>query len=162
MRRFRPLATVLPLALLLALLAAAAPASAQLAFGVHGARANETDGGAWGGGAKVELTLPALPVGVVLAGDYFDLDEGSLLGWSLDAKAGFPLPVVKPYGTAGVVTRRLDPGDDDDPQTDTETNAGPGLGVGVEVEAVALRVFAEARYEFVGDDQVVWRFGLVF
>lgn len=159
MRRFRPLVSVLPLAVLLA---AAAPASAQLAFGVHGARANETDGGTWGGGAKVELTLPALPVGVVLAGDYFDLDEGSLLGWSLDAKAGLPFPIVRPYGTGGVVTRRLDPGDDGDPQTDAETDTGIGLGVGVDVEAVALRVFAEARYEFVGNDQVVWRFGLVF
>lgn len=143
------------------LLATAPPASAQLAFGVHGARANETEGGAWGGGAKVELTLPALPVGVVLAGDYFDLDEGSLLGWSLDAKAGFPFPVVTPYGTAGVVTRRLDPGDDD-PELETETNTGLGLGVGVDVDAVALRVFTEARYEFVGDDQLVWRFGIVF
>jgi len=161
MHRLRLLASGPALALV-PLLATAPPASAQLAFGVHGARANETDGGAWGGGAKVELTLPALPVGVVLAGDYFDLDEGSLLGWSLDAKAAFPFPVVRPYGTAGVVTRRLDPGDDDDPETDAETDTGIGLGVGVDADAVAVRLFAEARYEFVGNDQVVWRFGVVF
>jgi len=163
MHRLRLLASGPALALLpLAVLAApAAPACAQLAFGVHAARANETDGGAWGGGAKVEVNLPALPVGAVLAGDYFDLDEGSLLGWSLDAKAGFPFPVVKPYATAGVVTRRLDPGDDD-PEFDTETNTNLGLGVGVDADLVAFRLFAEARYEFVGNDQVVWRFGLVF
>lgn len=160
MHRLRLLASACAIVLVF-LLATAPPASAQLAFGVHGARANETDGGAWGGGAKVELTLPALPVGVVLAGDYFSLDEGSLLGWSLDAKAGFPFPVVKPYATAGVVTRRLDPGDDE-PQADSETNTGLGLGVGVDADAVAVRLFAEARYEFVGNDQVVWRFGVVF
>ena len=156
-------------ALLTALVAAAwlgfAPAAqAQINPGLHVARAADTFGGSYGAGASLELSFPLLPIDVFVAGDYFFPDCGTAdgcgyMGGSADLHVSLPLPVLTPYGAAGLVYRQFDAGDG----FEAVTHTGFGLGAGVNLGTLVLGGYAEARYEFVDpDDQLVFRLGIRF
>ncbi len=150
--------------LMTAAMATPSALSGQLKFGIHGARAMDIRGGANGLGASLELGFPVFPVDVFAAGDYFFPDCGaddgcSFRGGSLDLHFGLPVPVVQPYGAAGLVVRQVDQGD----AMGRVTHRGFGLGIGVNLGAVVIGGYAEARYEFVDpDDQFVLRVGIRF
>lgn len=145
----------------LAVLAATGEAHAQLAPGIHVARANDVGGGANGVGASVELSFPLAPVDVFVGGDYFFPDCGvvdcGLWGGSADVHFKMPLPVLTPYGAVGIVYRKSTA---DDVGSDA---TGFGIGAGVNLGTVLLGAYLEGRYEFVGqDDQMVFRLGIRF
>ncbi|HSG46179.1 MAG TPA: hypothetical protein VLA43_00065 [Longimicrobiales bacterium] len=137
---------------------------AQLNPGIHAARAADAFGGANGVGASLELSFPLLPVEVFVAGEYFFPDCGSIdgckyMGGSADLHFKLPVPVLTPYGTAGVVYRRSEAG----AGAPAVSNTGFGLGAGVHLGTLVLGAYAEARYEFVDpDDQMVFRVGIRF
>lgn len=137
-------------------------ASAQLNPGIHVARAFDVFGGANGVGGSLELSFPLFPIDVFVAGEYFFPDCGSVadcsfMGGSADLHFALPVPMLTPYGTAGLVYRRTDVG------LGAVADTGFGAGVGVNLGALVLGGYAEARYEMVGDDdQVVVRVGLRF
>jgi len=156
--------TLLPLAVALGALASWAPqAQAQLNPGIHVARATDVFGGANGVGGSVQLSFPLMPIDVFVAGEYFFPDCGSVsdcsfMGGSADLHLTLPIPVLTPYGTAGLVYRRTDPNG-----LGAVAKTGFGLGVGVNLGAVVLGGYAEARYEVVDpDDQLVFRVGIRF
>jgi len=153
--RFRTLA-----AGLVAVFALAGAARAQTTFGLHVARATDSFGGVNGVGGSIELNVPVLPVNVFFAGEYFfpDCDECSFWGGSADLHFALPIPVVTPYGTAGLVMRGTHASDT------TVRTGGLGLGAGVHLGMLALGVYAEGRYELMdgSDDQAVFRLGLRF
>lgn len=140
----------------------AGDAQAQLNPGIHVARAFDAFGGANGIGGSLELGFPLFPIDVFVAGEYFFPDCGSVadcsyMGGSADLHFSLPVPMLTPYATAGVVYRRMDAG------IGAVADTGFGAGVGVNLGALVLGGYAEARYEFVGeDDQVVVRVGLRF
>lgn len=145
-----------------ALAVLAQPAASQLFVGLHAAKMDKTADGAWGGGAQIGVDLPALPLDVVASGEYFDVDcltDCSFYGGSVDARFRLPLPVVRPYGTAGLTARKFEV--EGLGEGDWET--GLGIGAGVDVATPLLRIFVEGRYEFVDspDEQLVWRAGLI-
>ena len=108
------------LAGLLLAIAYAQPATAQFAWGVHAAKANETgDGGAWGAGAHLRVGLPVIPIDARAAVEYFrpeciESDDCTLWGWSIDARLRIPAPLVTPYVTGGIVRRHVDLSDDEE------------------------------------------------
>lgn len=140
----------------------AADAHAQLNPGIHVARAFDAFGGVNGVGGSLELSFPLFPIDVFVAGEYFFPDCGSVsdcsfMGGSADLHLSLPFPVLTPYATGGLVYRRTDVG------IGAVADTGFGAGVGVNLGALVLGGYAEARYEFVGDDdQVVVRVGLRF
>ncbi len=164
-RRTPVTAPALATLVLLTLAVFATPGAAQLRPGVHVAHANDFAGGTNGVGASLELSFPLLPVDVFVAGDYFfpdcgDVDCG-LYGGSADVHFSLPIPVLTPYGTAGLVYRKWKVTDFDVVSTGSDT--GFGLGAGVNLSTIVLGAYAEARYEFVDpDDQLVFRVGIRF
>jgi hypothetical protein len=151
--------------LLLATLGLMAPgADAQLNPGIHVARAADVFGGTNGVGGSLQLSFPLFPIDVFVAGEYFFPDCGTgdgcaYMGGSADLHFGLPIPMVTPYGAAGLVYRRSDGGTG----AGAVTNTGFGVGVGVDLGALVIGGYAEARYEFVDpDDQVVIRLGIRF
>jgi hypothetical protein len=151
--------------LAVATLALAVPgATAQLSVGVHLARASDVFHGANGGGASVEFDAPLLPLGVMVAGDYFRPDCGpvsgcSFMGASADAHFRLPFPLLQPYALAGGVIRRVKTGDG----VDAESNSGIAVGVGVDLRVLVLGAYGEARYEFVQPDhELLFRLGIRF
>lgn len=137
-------------------------AEAQLNPGIHVARAMDAFEGANGVGASVQLSFPLFPIDVFVAGEYFFPEcpgggDCSFAGGSADLHFSLPIPVLTPYGTAGLVYRRTDTG------AGAVTDTGFGAGVGVDLGTLVLGAYGEARYEFVGeDDQVVVRLGIRF
>ncbi len=80
------------------------PAHGQLVGAVFGARARDSFGGTNGLGAEVGVSLPLLPIEVVASGTLFSpsCTGCDFSGWSLGVKFHvLPVPVVKPYVTAG-------------------------------------------------------------
>ncbi len=157
---------LLPVGLaLLAVVSSVGEAGAQLRPGIHAARASargtNVGGRANGVGGSLELSIPLVPVDVFVAGDYFFPDCGtvdcSLWGGSADLHLEMPLPVLTPYGAAGLVWRRTTV---DGVSSDA---TGFGVGAGVNLGTLVLGAYLEARYEFVDpDDQVVFRLGIRF
>lgn len=152
-RRFLPVALTLGMGLALA-----PEARAQLRPGLHVARAADSFGGVNGVGGSLELSLPVLPIDLFFAGEYFfpDCEDCSLWGGSADVHFTLPVPLLSPYGTAGLVLRNTDASD-----TSVRTG-GLGFGAGVNVGALVVGAYAEARYEIMDGmgDQLVFRLGL--
>lgn len=165
MNRRIPAPLLGPALALVALATLASPGRAQLHPGVHVARANDFAGGANGVGASLNLGFPLLPVEVFVGGEYFFPDCGNsdcgLWGGSADVHFKLPIPIITPYGTAGLVYRRSTVTDLD--VVSTGTNTGFGLGAGVNLGTILLGAYAEARYEFVDpDNELVFRLGVRF
>jgi hypothetical protein len=154
-RPFPPLALALAALCVLPL-----AAQAQINPGVHAARATKSFDGVNGVGGHVRVGLPALPIDLFLAGEYFfpDCDNCSLWGGSVDVHLSLPIPVVTPYATAGLVMRNFSASDV------TVRTGGLGFGAGVNLTALVVGAFAEGRYELMesGDDQLVFRLGIRF
>lgn len=149
----------LPVALAIAAAMPLAPeARAQISPGLHVARAADAFGGVNGIGGSLELRLRVLPVDLFFAGEYFfpACDGCSLWGGSADVHLMLPLPILSPYGTAGLVLRNTNASD-----TRVRTG-GVGLGGGVNLATSVVGAFAEARYEILDGsaDQFVFRLGL--
>jgi hypothetical protein len=165
--------------LVVATVLATQPVDAQLALGIHASHATKGsesgaitfgDGakGALGFGAKAGISPILLPVDVFLVGDYFFPDcasaDCSYRSASLEVNLKLPLPVVRPYATAGYTVRDFKVELDGVVTSDAEERGFTG-GVGVDV-SFAVRAFGEVRREFFGQgadgDQWVARVGLIF
>jgi hypothetical protein len=135
----------------------------QISPGIHLAKASQAFGGAYGLGASLEMGVPLLPVRFMVAGDYFRPDCGgssgcSFMGAGADVHFGLPAPVIHPYGLVGAVVRRTRAGSGQD----ALSSSGLALGVGLDLRAVAVGAYGEARYEFAGNDEFVFRLGIRF
>jgi len=164
MRLLRGAVTLLTV-LLLALVILPTSGAAQISYGGHLVQAQDAFGGAGGVGARVGVGLPLFPVTGFVSAEYFFPDCGAasgcgLSGVSLDLNYTLlPLPVVTPYLTGGVVARRIDLGGASEARSETGLHAGAGVSAGVP----GMRVFGEARYEFVQapERQFVLRLGVL-
>jgi hypothetical protein len=148
-----------------AAIAFAAPgAQGQVTFGVHAARATKTAHGAANGlGASFDLKFPALPVDVMVAGEYFWPDCGtdtgcSYAGGGADLHVALPFPVLQPYALGGVVVRRSKANS----AATAVDDKGLALGVGANLGGLGLGAYGEIRYEFVPAHPVVFRLGIRF
>ena len=145
-----------------------AGAEAQFEFldlGVHGTWATEAFDGTRGLGAFVSWEAPLLPVAVRVAADkYFPkcgtLDGCSTWAWGVDALVRVPLPVARPYAALGWTRRTSDPGGD----VPDVKKSGAALGLGLDLDLIGIRLFAEARREFLDlpADQWILRLGFFF
>jgi hypothetical protein len=156
-----PAAFGAPLLALLIVGAVTTGVQAQVSPGIHASRASEAFGGAYGLGASLEMGVPLFPVRLMVAGDYFRPDCGgssgcSFMGASADVHFALSAPVIHPYGLVGAVMRRTR----DAAGLDARRSSGPALGVGVDLRAVGVGVYGEARYEFAGNDELVFRLGI--
>ena len=150
-------------------------AEGQLYFGGHIAYATGADtdavdldpvfdglDGAVGVGGRIGWDLPVLPVDILAAGEYFFPDCGAedcaMYGGTLEALVRLPIPLVRPYALGGLVWRSWDAGDEDGSST------GFDAGLGIDLHLLAVRVFLDARYEFLDDPQEQWvlRLGVNF
>jgi len=135
-----------------------AQAHAQISPGLHVARAVDSFDGVNGVGGSVQLSLPGVPLDLFVAGEYFfpDCDGCSFWGGSADVHFTLPVPVLTPYGAAGLVMRNTDASD-----TSVRTG-GLGLGAGLNLNGFVVGGYAEGRYEFMdgSGDQLVFRLGL--
>ena len=141
-----------------------------LDVGVHAVRASDILDGSTGLGGQVAVRLPAFPVSFRLAVERFfpdcpDIDGNSVddcgaWGFTLDANLAFPMPVLRPYASGGLVRRSIDLGS---PLGDA-SEEGIALGGGLELGLLGLNAFGEARYEIMDavDDGWIFRLGLVF
>lgn len=132
-------------------------ARAQISPGLHVARAADAFDGVNGVGGNLALTLPALPVELFFAADYFlpACNGCALWGGSADVHVTLPRRTVRPYGTAGLVLRNTE-------ASDTKVRTGGiGLGGGVNLATRVMGAFAEGRYEIMdgSGDQLVFRLG---
>ena len=140
--------------------------SAQLRVGGHFVHAAESFGGASGVGLRAGVAIPLLPLDVMASWARFSPEcppgepDCGLTGLTLDANFRIPVPLVRPYLSGGIAYRSLDPVD----PGDDGGVLGPGLGAGAEVALARLRLFGEARYEWVDapEDQLLWRLGVLF
>jgi len=154
-RRFVSLALVV-----VAVLWLPTQAYAQINPGLHVARAADSFGGVNGVGGSLQLGLPVLPVDLFFAGEYFfpNCDDCSFWGGSADVHLTLPVPILTPYGTAGLVLRNTD-------VSDTRVRSGGlGLGAGLNLRTLVVGAYAEGRYELMdgSGDQLVFRLGLRF
>ena len=154
-RRFLSLALVV-----VAVLWLPTQAHAQINPGLHVARAADSFGGVNGVGGSLQLGLPVLPVDLFFAGEYFfpNCDDCSFWGGSADVHLTLPVPILTPYGTAGLVLRNTD-------VSDTRVRSGGlGLGAGLNLRTLVVGAYAEGRYELMdgSGDQLVFRLGLRF
>jgi hypothetical protein len=152
-------------AAVLALLASATPASAQIRLGVAGGPSTPVGGlsdvvnPGVHGGLVLNVGLPLIPISVrgelmvqrlPGAGDGAALDQvwGAANG-RLDL---LPLPLVGVYVTAGagLYSSRFDP----NPLATPERTTDPGIniGVGADIQLFVVRPFIEARYHRVLTD----------
>ena len=152
--------------LLIALVTSPATVDAQLHLGGHVVRAADAFDGTQGLGLRVGVDLPALPFDLMASGEHFfpdcapDEPNCGLGGLTLDANFRLVFPLVRPYISAGLAYRNIDPptnGAD-------ESVAGLGLGLGVDVALAGVRLFGETRYEFVDapEKQFLWRLAILF
>ena len=131
----------------------ALPADAQIKFGAHGAAITGLEdaiGAAGDLGVPVESTFglggramldpPLLPVALVGSATYY-FAEGDESVWTATLAGQFriPLPIVKPYVTAGYQIRPEDVGG--------ESQNGFMLGAGLQLD-LAVSVFLEGGFEF--------------
>jgi opacity protein-like surface antigen len=135
----------------------------QFFLGGHAAFTTYQDGGA-GGGARLGLNLPVLPLDIVGVAELFSpsCSEGrdgcSLWGASLDANLRLPIPLVRPYVTGGLSYRDGDRGG----ELGSKSESGLNLGLGVDLN-LGVRLFADWRYEFLDEfEGSVVRLGLNF
>jgi hypothetical protein len=143
----------------------ATDAAGQVAIGGHGVSAADAFGGSRGIGARVAFRIPLLPVEFLGTAEQFfpdcdDLDC-SLQGISLDVSLDLlPLPVVRPYVTAGYGIRRFDTGLGEG----SFDRRGPNVGAGLNLSLSSFRVFGEGRYEMVRapERQAIVRIGILF
>ena len=135
-------------ALLVLALGAARPAQGQFFLGGHAAWTSYQDGGL-GGGARLGLDLPVLPVDILGVAEFFSpscepgRDGCSFWGATLDANVRLPIPLVRPYLTGGLSFRSADLSSDEGKVDGTGFAVGGGLDV-----ALVIRIFADYRYEF--------------
>lgn len=137
----------------LALAASAAPARAQLAFGVHGAVITAVDdidigqpnplalNGTLGIGGRLVVSPPVFPIALVGSAQYYFTDCPSGVDCSLwtaegIVQLGLPLPIVRPYVLGGLQYRKDEGG----------SSNGAVLGVGVQLNFV-VSVFLEGMLE---------------
>jgi len=141
-------------------------ATAQVSWGAHAVRAADAFGGATGAGVRAGVTLPVLPFDLIGSAEYFFPDCGNdqsdcgLHGLTLDANVRMVLPVLRPYGLAGLAYRKVSPGGD----APDEESTGLALGAGVDLALGGLRLFGEGRYEFLDapEKQFLLRLGIMF
>jgi hypothetical protein len=148
MKRFIPL-----VALVAFLLMPGEEAEAQVSFGPQVSYNSEIE--EFGVGARLELSLPALPISFYGSGDYVFLDD-TFLDFAVGAKYALTLPgsPLAPYFGAGVTHQRwnLEVGG-------VDFDAGLGLG-GV----MPIGAFIEGRYLIMSDfeNQFVINLGILF
>jgi len=146
---------LLTLGTVLAMVVLVNPVDAQIKFGAHGAMITGLDevifagqniappSGEVGVGARAMLDPPLLPVALVASGTYYftDSDESVWTG-TLAGQLRIPLPIIKPYVTAGYQVRPKD-------AADNSTN-GFMVGAGLQLD-LALSLFLEGGLEL-GDE----------
>lgn len=136
----------------------AIPADAQIKFGAHGAVITGLDevliageqvgvpSGTFGLGARAMIDPPLLPVALVASGTYY-FDDGDESVWTgtLAGQLRIPLPIVKPYVTAGYQIR----------PDDAAGNSQKGfmIGAGLQLD-LAVSVFLEGGFEIGKDIEV--------
>jgi len=144
----------------MAFVAVASPASAQIKFGVHGdyiaggfgdladvAGGDFDFGGDFGVGGRLGFSPPALPIAVYGDLTYFFPscgDSGDCSYWTagIGGQLGLPLPAIRPYVLGGWQWQSF--GLDG---LDSTTNNHPFFGVGVELSMLA-GLFVEGQWEF--------------
>lgn len=141
-----------------------------LDLGVHAVRASDILDGSTGLGGQVALRPPGFPVTVRLAVERFfpdcpdidgeSADDCGAWGATLDANLAFPMPVLRPYASGGLVRRSIDLGN----SLGDAAEEGIALGGGLELSLLGLNAFGEARYEILDavDDGWIFRLGLIF
>lgn len=142
------------------LLALPMEVSAQVSPGLHVVRASDSFGGVMGVGGSLRLSPPLVPVDLFFAGEYFfpDCDACSFWGASADVHFALPASMLTPYATVGPLLRNTD-------ESDTSVRTGGlGLGAGLDLDRLAVRAYAEGRYELMdgSGDQWVFRLGIRF
>jgi len=152
---------VVPVVVLMALGASPPGAQGQVSPGIHVARATQVFGGVYGAGVSLEMGVPLVPVRLMVAGDYFRPGCGqasgcSFMGASADLHFALSAPVIHPYGLAGAVVRRIGAG----AGVAAHSATGLALGVGLDLGVVGVGAYGEARYEFAGKDELVFRLGI--
>lgn len=135
---------------LVALAVATNSADAQLKFGVHGAAIASVDevlvsgqnvnvpSGTYGVGARAMIDPPLMPVALVGSYTYYFPEDGDLWTATLAAQLRLPLPVVKPYVTAGYQLRPEDLGGN--------SQNGFMVGAGLQLDFM-LSLFLEGGFE---------------
>ena len=146
---------LLTLSTVFALGALAAPAQAQIKFGVQGAVITGVDdlstispgapslNSTYGLGARAALRAPAMPIGLIGQAVYYfpDAVDYDFLTYSLAAQLRLSMPVISPYAIGGWQWSRTNAAG-----TST-TESGAMIGVGVEL-GFGVSLFLEAVYEF--------------
>jgi hypothetical protein len=157
MKRFIPL-----VALVAFLLMPGEEAEAQVSFGPQVSYNSEIE--EFGVGARLELSLPALPISFYGSGDYVLLDD-TFLDFAVGAKYALTLPgsPLAPYFGAGVTHQRwnLEVGGVDFDADDTGFHVAAGLGLG---GVMPIGAFIEGRYLIMSDfeNQFVINLGILF
>lgn len=132
------------------------------------AYAVDTFGGTTGVGGQIGYDFIGLPVEVFGGGEYFfpdcDIESCSFWGGYLEGQLRLPFPLVRPYGLAGFTYRSFENLRTSEDTVDSSSAGGLAAGGGLDLNLLALRVFVDARYEFLGDpvEQWVVRVGLNF
>jgi opacity protein-like surface antigen len=132
------------------------------------AYAVDTFGGTTGVGGQIGYDFIGLPLEVFGGGEYFfpdcDIESCSLWGGYLEAQLRLPFPLVRPYGLAGITYRSVENLKTSEDTVDSSSAGGLAAGGGLDLNLLALRVFVDARYEFLAEplEQWVVRVGLNF
>ncbi len=140
----------------------------QVYVGAHMTYAVDTFGGATGFGAQIGYDFLGLPVEVVGGGEYFfpdcDIESCNFWGGFLEGHLRLPLPLIRPYALGGLTYRSVDNLKTSEDTIESSSAGGFAAGGGVDLNLLALRVFLDARYEFLSSplDQWVLRLGLNF
>ena len=138
-----------------ALAAFANPVDAQFKVGAHGAVLTGIDqvtisgtsttidraSAEYGLGGRVMFDPPLLPFAVVGSATYYFVDVDKYYTATLAGQLRIPLPIIKPYVTAGLQTRRA---------TGDPAKNGLMAGLGVQLDFM-LSLFLEATMEFNDD-----------
>ena len=151
---------------------AAQEAAAQASFGVYGVHVSESVGGetaAEGLGLRAGISFPLFPLKAYAAAEriFPDCPDDGCSVWAAEAGLRvdvFPLPVVSPYITGGIVSRRYDSGIEGAVEGQVNTVQGISAGVGLSAGVPGISFFLEGRYEFMDEpyDQFVLRLGVMF
>jgi hypothetical protein len=121
---------------------------------VAGVARTEDFGGQWGADFRIALDPPGLPIGLFGGADYFPAScekSCSLWGYRIGAIFHSSTPAVQPYLTGGYVVREREFDDT------SEKRVGLALGAGLRTMK-ALRIQAEATWEFMGNGLRKWVF----
>lgn len=140
----------------------------QTYVGAHMTYAVDTFGGATGFGAQIGYDFIGLPLEVVGGGEYFfpdcDIETCNFWGGFLEGQLRLPIPLIRPYALGGLTYRSVDNLKTSEDTIDSSSAGGFAAGGGLDLNLLALRVFLDARYEFLSSplDQWVLRLGLNF